>query len=242
MVKRRDEPRPKQERQNDDDYPDVLPEDSRTDFALEAVAVAASILPGLGGAIASVLSGWSADRKRERVREVLGDLALRIANVQSRLADDYVRSDEFEDLLDQTLRHVTTERHESKRRLYREFLVGAITSREPYDEQLRVLRVLEQLQPAHVVLIRAVVREPDPRQFDRGTGSQVGTLQRRMSGFTKEQIVDLAEQLKDLRVVNLTSLNTMMTSRGAEDLRHAVTPFGRRFVAYIAAADAEGAA
>ena len=85
------------------DYPDVLPEDTRGDLALEAAALVANFLPGLGGAIASVLGGWSAERKRERVREVLGGLALRLANLQSRLTDEYVRGDEFEDLLDQTL-------------------------------------------------------------------------------------------------------------------------------------------
>jgi hypothetical protein len=71
------------EKARDDDYPDILPEDSRTDFALEAAAAAVSILPGLGGAIANVLTGWSAERKRERVREVLGGLALRLAIITS---------------------------------------------------------------------------------------------------------------------------------------------------------------
>jgi hypothetical protein len=65
------------------------------------------------------------------VREVISGLALRLANLQSTLADEYVRGDEFEDLLDQTLRRVANERHESKRRLYREFLVAAITTPAP---------------------------------------------------------------------------------------------------------------
>jgi hypothetical protein len=238
MARRGDGPG-KQDRPKDDDYPDVLPEDSRTDFALEATAAAASLLPGLGGVIANVLSGWSAERKRERVREVLEDLALRLANVQARLSDEYVRSEEFEDLLDQALRRVAGERHESKRRLYREFLVGAITSPAPYDEQLRVLRTLEELQAAHIVLIRAVLQEPNPRYFSGISGSQLETLKRRMPDFTDEQLADLAALLKGLGVVTLNSLQTMMTPRGAEDLRHSVTPFGQRFVAYILAADRE---
>jgi hypothetical protein len=115
----------KDEKPRDDDYPDIVPEDTRGDLALEAGALVANFLPGLGGALANVLSGWSAERKRERVREVISGLALRLANLQSTLADEYVRGDEFEDLLDQTLRRVANERHESKRRLYREFLVAA---------------------------------------------------------------------------------------------------------------------
>lgn len=61
----------KDEKPRDDDYPDIVPEDTRGDLALEAGALVANFLPGLGGAIANVLSGWSAERKRERVREVI---------------------------------------------------------------------------------------------------------------------------------------------------------------------------
>ena len=130
----------------EDDYPDVLPEESRAEAAAESLALVAVFIPGLSGAVANVLGGWSAARKYERVREVLEGLALRLANLRSEVTEEYVRSDEFEDLLDQTLRRVATERHASKRQLYREFLVGAISKPGDYDEQLRVLRTLEELQ------------------------------------------------------------------------------------------------
>jgi len=226
------------EQHRDDDYPEILPEDSRTDYALEAAAAAISLLPGLGGAIASVLSGWSVDRKRERVREVLSSLALRLANLQSDVANEYVRTDEFEDLLDEALRRVAAERHESKRRLYREFLVSAINAPGPYDEQLRILRTLEQLQAAHITLIRAILQEPDPKHVDGIAGSFEATLKRRMPSFSQEQIGDLVRQLNDLRITQLNPVG-MMTARGAEDLRAVVQPFGKRFVEYILAADRE---
>jgi hypothetical protein len=226
------------EKTRDDDYPDIVPEDTRTDLVIDAVAHVANLVPGLGSVIASVLSGWSAEKKRDRIREVISGLALRLANLQSKVSDEYVRSDEFEDLVDQTLRRVATERHESKRRLYREFLVSAINSPAPYDEQLRILRALEQLQAAHITLIRAILQEPDPRHADGISGSFDATLKRRMPGFSQEQIADLVSQLNDLRIIHL-SLGGMMTARGAEDLRHAISPFGKRFVEYILAADGE---
>jgi hypothetical protein len=153
MSSRRGDGRSKREKPRVDDYPGVLPEDSRTDFALEAAAAVTSILPGLGGAIANVLSGWSAERKRERVREVLEGFALRLANLQSRLSDDYVRSDEFEDILDQALRHAAFEWSRDKRRMLREFLVGVARQQGSYDEQLRLLRALDVLQSSHIGLL-----------------------------------------------------------------------------------------
>jgi len=221
----------KDEKPRDDDYPDIVPEDTRGDLALEAGALVANFLPGLGGAIANVLSGWSAERKRERVREVISGLALRLANLQSEVADEYVRGDEFEDLLDQTLRRVANERHESKRRLYREFLVGAITKPATYDEQLRILRILEELQAAHIILLRAILQDPDPKHADGISGSLAATLARRMPAY-KDQIDDLVAQLDDFRITEMSSsLKAMMTARGAEDMRERVTPFGQRFVA-----------
>jgi len=194
----------KDEKPRDDDYPDIVPEDTRGDLALEAGALVANFLPGLGGAIANVLSGWSAERKRERVREVISGLALRLVNLQSEVADEYVRGDEFEDLLDQTLRRVANERHESKRRLYREFLVGAITKPATYDEQLRILRILEELQAAHIILLRAILQDPDPKHADGISGSLAATLARRMPAY-KDQIDDLVAQLDDFRITEMSS-------------------------------------
>jgi hypothetical protein len=224
----------------DDDYPEILPEDTRTDYALEAAAVAINFVPGLGGVIASVLSGWSAERKRERVREVLSGFALRLANLRSTISDEYVRSEEFEDLLDQALRRVAFERHESKRRLYREFLVDAINSPGAYDEGLRILRVLEQLQAAHITLIRAINQEPDEKHAKGLIGSSfIATLKRRTPSFSQEHIGDLFAQLTDLRVTQQTGLSGMASARGAEETRHLITPFGSRFVQYILAADSD---
>jgi hypothetical protein len=147
-----------------------------------------------------------------------------------------VRSDEFEDLLDQTLRRVANERHESKRRLYREFLVEAITKPAAYDEQLRILRILEELQAAHIILLRAILQEPDPKHADGISGSFNATLARRLPAYN-DVIGDLVAQLNDFRITNLSSLHTMMTARGAEDTRGTVTPFGQRFVSYIRSAE-----
>jgi hypothetical protein len=53
------------EKPRDDDYPDIVPEDP-WGSGPRGRALVANFLPGLGGAIANVRSGWSAERKRER--------------------------------------------------------------------------------------------------------------------------------------------------------------------------------
>src|SRR5258706_1793709 len=107
--------------------------------------------PWLGGAIAGVLGGITTDRKINRVNEVIRGLAENLRDLESAASKEFVKTEEFEDLLEQTLRQVAAERNDDKRRMYRDFLVGVIRSPgEPYDEQRRFLRTLEELQSDHL--------------------------------------------------------------------------------------------
>jgi len=128
--------------------------DAAADFA-DLGAIFASVIPVLGGAVNFVLNDWTAQRRYQRVRDVLQGLARDLQRFKADVKEECVRSDEFADLLDQTLRRVANERHEEKRRLYRGVLLGAITGQEQsYDEHLHTLRVIDSLQVAHMALLR----------------------------------------------------------------------------------------
>ena len=217
--------------------PDDLALPDPVDDYFSLVTLLSSVVPVFGGAVGHVFSEWAAARRTERLRDVLTGVVEKISALGTRVQDDYIRSEEFEDLLDQTLRRVANERHESKRRLYREFLVSAISSPAPYDEQLRVVRILEELQAVHIALIRAIAQEPDPIRSSHGTGSFAATLRRRMSGVSMEIIEELIALLNSMRITKLENIKSMGTAHGSEDLRHTITLFGRRFVEYIRAAN-----
>ena len=112
-------------------------DDAAADFA-DLGALFASVVPVVGGAVSFVLSDWTAQRRYQRVRDVLQGLAKDLQQFKGDVKEEYVRSDEFTDLLDQTLRRVANERYEEKRRLYRGVLLGAITGQgQSYDEHLQ---------------------------------------------------------------------------------------------------------
>ncbi len=205
---------------------------TKTETALDIAAAVASTIPWIGGPVGSVLSGMSLGRKMSRVREVLMGLAEELSGFKSTVSEEYVRTEEFEELLEQTLKRAAEERSEEKRRIYRDFLIDAISSPgEAYDEQIRFLRTLEELQPDHLRLIRALHQSPSPSPGMMGSPNQ--TLRRRLPEFDEERIGDLLAQLNDLRLTNLSSLKVMMTGHGAEDLRHSITAYGQRFLRYI---------
>lgn len=215
-----------------DDKPDLIPATASAETTLDVAAFVASAVPWIGGPVSSVLSGISMGRKFSRVREVLEGLASDLAELHSEKSEKYVNTEDFEELLEQTLKRASEERSEEKRRIYRAFLTNAIESPgESYDEQIRFIRTLDILQPDHLKILRALSLSPNPNPGMMGSPSS--TLHQRLPEFEDARIGELIAQLNDQRVTNMTSLMTMMTGRGAEDLRHSITPYGKRFLRYI---------
>jgi hypothetical protein len=111
------------------------------------------------------LSGVSFGRKLNRVREILEGLVEDLRNFKSKVSENYVKTDDFEELLEQTLRKAAEERSPEKWRLYRAFLSNAVRSPgASYDDQFRVLRILEQIPPDGLLVLAALAQmEPTPR-------------------------------------------------------------------------------
>lgn len=212
---------------------DKLVPATTVETGLDIAAVVGSVIPVLGGPVGAVLSGMSTGRKLARVRDVLKDVANDLQALTAKIREEYVATEDFEELLEATLRRIAEERHEEKRNVYRHFLVGAITTPgHSHDEQLRLLRALEQVEPAHLQLLKALGHPPDPPPGFL-SGSPEATLKRRLSDLDAPRIGELVAELNDLRLTNLRSLRVMMTAQGAEDLRGSITPFGQRFLRYL---------
>lgn len=216
----------------DEDKPSELVRATKTERALDVVAAVTSVVPWLGGPVSQVLSGMSIERKMERVGEVLSGLAQDLKDLHSEASQTYVRSDQFQDLLERTLRQAADERNDEKRQIYRLFLKGAIESPgEPYDEQRRFLRTLDEMRGDHLRVIRAITQNPEANVS--GSGSPIQTLCTRLPDMSQVAITDLVEQLNDMRLTNLRNLTIMMTAHGAADLRHGLTLYGSRFLSFL---------
>lgn len=216
-----------------DDDNEVISKTTSAETALDIAAFIGSAVPWIGGPVSNVLGGMSQSRKLARIHQVLSQLAAGLGAFKSDASENYVNTEDFEDILEQALKRASEEKAELKRKIYGKFLLEAIRSPgESYDEQLRFLRVLEEVQVAHLSVIKALSKAPGDYKSSI-TGSPSQTLSRRLPEMTQAQIGDLVSQLNDMRLTNLTSLNVTMTPRGAEDLRHSVTSFGARFLTFL---------
>ena len=215
-----------------DDYKEI--DTSAGDTAIEVFAALSSAVTWLGGPVSHVLSGITRDRKFKRVEEVVAGLTDDLADFKSTVSEEYVKTDEFEDLLEEGLRRVVLERNGEKRRVYKDFLVRSIkVPGRPYDEQIRFLRTVEQLDLDHIRLIKALRQKPDPASISGMIGSLISTLRRRVPDIPRDRIEELLKHLNDLRLTSITTFHGTMTARGAEDLRHWLTDYGNRFVGFL---------
>lgn len=210
----------------------LVPGADAKQLAIEVAAFATSAIPYVGGPISNILSGVGTVRRINRIREIVDQLAADLAGFKSDATEKYVSTEEFEELLERTLRQASDERSEEKRRIYAAFLADDIRAPGPsYDEKVRFLRTLEELQPDHLAVLRAFSAQPDVNPDSIGSPSQ--TLSRRLPQMNDAQISDLVTQLNGMQLANLQSLNVMMTGHGAADLRHSVTEYGHRFLKYL---------
>ena len=103
-----------------------LPSGLPAETALDMAATLSNLVPWIGGAVGNVLGGLSVGRKIDRVNEVLAGMVEDLRNFKSDVSERYVKTDEFEELLENVLRKVADERSEQKRRLLRSFLVEVV--------------------------------------------------------------------------------------------------------------------
>jgi hypothetical protein len=212
---------------------DELAEPSAIQTIEESLAILTAVIPGVGGPVSAYLADRASERKMNRFAEVLVLVAQRIDEVGSEVAQDYVRTEDFEELFEETMLRVTRARSEEKRRLYASFLIHDIThpAAEPFDEKLRFLRTLEDLQPAHMVVVHALLAETDE---DLMMGSPITEIAKRLPAMAEATIEERIGELAELGlVIQNPSLRTMMTGHGAQKTAHFVTPYGRRLVAYL---------
>jgi hypothetical protein len=203
--------------------------------ALDIASTLASFVPWIGGPVSNVLGGMSVGRKIDRVNELLEGLASDLRDFESEASQRYVKTDEFEELLEKVLRKAAEERNEQKRRMLRTFLVEAVEHPRPYDERTSILRLLDDVEPEYMLVLRALAESPPPEELNGMIGSIIGTLRRRLPNWSEQKIEERINRMNDLRIVTLTPnrMRTTMTAPGAADLRDTISSLGRQLISFI---------
>lgn len=209
--------------------------ENRQEQIAETIATVIDLVPVIGGVVSSIISGQVTQNRFERVADEIKKITAEVRANADSVQDEYVRSEEFEELFAQTLEKMSKELNPEKRAVYRHFIVNLmVLPGENYDRQRRLLRLTEELEPKHLRLLRAYAEPPDPAVSPSGLGTPVGTLGRR-TGWRADVIAHFAAELISEGLLGEgANLMTTMTAAGAEDQRGRITDLGRRWLQFTA--------
>lgn len=205
----------------------------------ELVAIVSSAAPWIGGPVAEIVGGAATNLKINRVTQFIKDVLEHVEKLHTKTTEEFVRSEDFVDILEKTAQAVADERHETKRKFFANYLLNNISHPEiSYDHRLKCLRLLMQIDSRHIDLLTALLCQPTLQESGMSISAPSTTLERRAPHLKN----DLKAIIHETNTLGLTSirdnyLNTTMTGGGAADLGHAVTQLGKNLLALISSVE-----
>lgn len=200
-----------------------LKKQSKTEMVTDLLSIGSSAIIWVGGPISGVLSKITANRKFKRIYDVIEEVVLDLDGFKSEASENYVKTEEFEELTEKILIKTAEERNQKKRELFRRFLLKTIKSPSTdYAEQIRYLRIIEEMQIDHLKIIKTLI-EKSNLEGEKNQGVQLPALLSNLPEMKREQARDLIIHLNNLCVTEITSKDSAVI----------FTEFGRRFVKYL---------
>ncbi len=199
----------------------------------ESVVALSSLVPCVGSVLSAIASGRLVDRKLARVTETIDFLRFELGELRADVDEQYVASEDFEELLELAMRRAADERGEEKRRLYARFLAHGMTDRRnaTFEENVRFLRTIEELQPVHVEILRILSEESDENRPQEGVTVQ--TMQHHLRSMDESDINERMVELGIMGAVTVSPPFRLLNPRSPMKTMDFLTPYGRRLLSYI---------
>jgi hypothetical protein len=209
--------------------PDVLDDDSWRDNSLAVSLAGLNAVPVIGGAIATMISELVPRRKQERIVNFVKALREDLEADRARVDREFVRTDDFDRMVEDVLDRVQTVRNEDKLGYWAALLAGLSGSGRPEStERDRMINTLDRLAKPHLRLLHviATTNEPPPGLYAGGVSA---TLTWKMPNVPEGEARTLWEELAREGLVD-SYPSGVMTAQGAGNLSGRLTERGREFV------------
>jgi hypothetical protein len=194
----------------------------------DIIAYIKRAVPWLSEYIEKALDRPLNSQQATRVGEAFHEIAEGLKDFSSELSKLYIQTQDFTRLLHQIVISVADERKDEKRDLYRTILFEAITSPcEPFERQLQLLGAVEELRMDQMRLLRALAVPVDTSISS--ALSPLQTLQKRLPDILPDRIRGLLEQMNELGMIEL---NTLETGHPVH-LANSLTSLGHRLLHFM---------
>lgn len=206
------------------------------------VSVGLNAIPVVGGVMSGVANEIIARRQNKRLEEFLLSLSQDIQAVEERLNKDFLKTEDFYDIVEDTFTKVSETRQQVKIDAYKAIFMNSILANSPViDDILELNDLIYSWQPRHIILLKLLY---NPQLVDEQMGNPVGAgggfstslstiLCKLLPQWSEDQIVRTWKDLYDQRIHNTPEVKTMITDRGLDQLQNRLTPFGQHVAKYL---------
>ena len=206
-----------------------LDETPARDHALAIGLAALSAVPIAGGTLATLISEYVPRQKQVRLVRFVEELGERMRAEQDRVDQEFVRTEEFQTMVEDVLDRVQQRRNEDKFQYWADLIAGvARADRPPRADRDRLVETLDRLRLSHLRLLHIVATTTKGRP-DLYAGGISDTLTWKMPDTP---IGEIRRDWDDLARESVLGgyPSGVMTASGAGNLAAHVTPYGQQFI------------
>ena len=173
---------------------------------------AMQLLPGLGGAIDTLVSGYAGKIQEQRVQSFLTVLDSRLRELETMV--EIEPSEELFDLMRDIFDSVARTRSESKRRRFAELVVTKIRTQGDWDDAEIASRLLTELDDPHIEVLDIAYRASSFAESNRIRPRLVLFQQHDVQKFDEKQTIDLNSLMKNYPAWKLRLICADLLSKG----------------------------
>jgi len=205
-------------------------------------AIALNAVPVIGGILSDIANEFISNRQNRRLNEFLINLAEKLQDVSARINKEFIRTTDFQDLVEDIFAKASETRQQVKLEAFRNIFINTVLSDQPsYDEAAEIAALVHQWQPRHIILLKIL---SDPRAADKemrnvvGQGSGIATsisqiLKKLLPEWDDDQIERTWQDLYDAKIHRTPGTKTMITDQGIGQLENRLTEYGHKVVSYL---------
>ncbi len=217
-------------------------DDQGGEFPAEVLAIALSVIPGVGGVMSSTAM-YLLDRiKNERLNRFLFQLSDDLKTIQEEINQNFIRKEEFRDLVEDIFSKAADTRQQEKLEALRSIFLNTIISANPqYEEIEEITNLIKSWQTSHIQLLKIL---DNPKKANEALGNPI--IEHRQGVVSLLALVHLLlpdwddykikrtwQTLFDTHVHTTPSLGGAINDRGIIQLENRLTPFGLKVADFL---------
>jgi hypothetical protein len=215
------------------------------DHGRNVILAAISAIPVAGGPLSALLAEYLPNWKQERVLKFIAEIKLEMQKVQAKINEDYVRSEDFALLFEETFLRVLRTNSDLKLNAYKAILVNACTNTSITEmEKEYFLNLVNSLQEIHILILSLFWNKEKFGQIHNSSSPAnmyMGGIMTVIKSYMAPLNIDeelIRSAIRDLDNMGILggvyqSLGVTMTASGALNLSGRISPFGSKFIGFI---------